>query len=398
MSTQNQNIPQADTHVILVSDQAAPNMLAALDSTIKPKYAKLMASKRMVHKGEYLQNVLRESGIQTELIQLPDIDNPDALSDAFMQLAVQLEEQQGEQQEGQGGTVALNLTGGTKLMALVAQSVAQASDWHSFYVDVYSDTAIWLDTANKGTRHELVEQLRLPHYLKGYGYSLGEDIQRSTPYSHDHYRLAEDMVLNVGSYERAIGTLNWLAAAAEQQQQLSVTLGRGERDSMSLYSLMDKCADAGLLHCKDNTLRFTDENARDFVKGGWLEMYVFNTLAALTGTLKIRDKAINLQVVSPRENQPNEIDVAFLARNRFFAIECKTANMQKGEKANDALYKLAENSKRIGGLGVQAMFVTYRPLNPPELRLARLLRLKVVHGEELMRLGDTLQRWVNGEA
>ena len=41
--------------------------------------------------------------------------------------------------------MALNVTGGNKLMALAAQAVAQAAGWPAFYVDVDTDQIIWLD-------------------------------------------------------------------------------------------------------------------------------------------------------------------------------------------------------------------------------------------------------------
>jgi hypothetical protein len=77
-------------------------------------------------------------------------------------------------------------------------------------------------------------------------------------------------------------------------------------------------------------------------------------------------------------------------------VECKTARMNhEGDlKANDTLYKLAENCRRIGGLGTRGMLATYRPLRESEMRLAKALNIEVVAGRDLNRLGERLKQWV----
>jgi hypothetical protein len=109
----------------------------------------------------------------------------------------------------------------------------------------------------------------------------------------------------------------------------------------------------------------------------------------------VRDDALNL-VVEDAGAVRNELDVAFLARNRLFVIECKTGRMDspKAAKANDALFKLAENCRRIGGLGTRGMLVSYRPLGEAERRLAGALNIARVTGAELARLKDAIRNWV----
>jgi hypothetical protein len=148
-----------------------------------------------------------------------------------------------------------------------------------------------------------------------------------------------------------------------------------------------------------DVLTFANEEARFFAKGGWLEHHVYQTVCQVTGSLGIRDKAANL-VVQDDIGTKSEIDVAFMARNRIFAIECKTARMDKPEapKANDTLHKLSDNCRRIGGLGTRGMLATYRPLRDSELRLAKALNIDVVAGNALSRLDDRLKQWVSPEA
>jgi hypothetical protein len=365
---------------MLVSDQAAANLLPALDPAMKPKEAVLLVSQKMTAKGNALQAVLKEVGIQTHVVRLPDEHNMSALETILMEVATQRE----------GQSLALNVTGGNKLMALAAQAVSQAAGWPAFYVDVDTDQVIWLDKTRPA--QALTQQLRLRHYLRGYGYTLGEGIDRPQPNA-AWQSLLQDLIINVGSLEEGIGQLNHLSQ--EAQRSLRVNLSPRQRDHHGLDALLRKFEHAQVLKRQGDAVVFPTEAARSFANGGWIEHHVYQTVCQVTGDLAIRDKAANLQVMDAN-GQPNEIDVAFLARNRLFMIECKTARMNHADdlKANDTLYKLKENCTRIGGLGTRGMLATYRPLRESEMRLAKALHIDVVAGRDLGRLSERLKQWV----
>ncbi|MDP2095895.1 MAG: DUF1887 family CARF protein [Hydrogenophaga sp.] len=370
----------AQIHLMLVSEQAAPNLLPALDPAMKPRQAVLLVSQKMVQRAQALQNVLKEVGIQTHTVPLPDEHNMAALESTLMDVAAQRD----------GQSIALNVTGGNKLMALAAQAVAQAAGWPAFYVDVDTDQIIWLDKTRPA--QALTQQLRLRHYLLGYGHTLAEGIDRPQPNA-AWQTLLQDLIVNVGSLEEAIGQLNHLSQ--EAFKNLRVTLSPRQRDHHGLDALLRKFETAHILKRQGDQLVFATEAARTFANGGWIEHHVYQTVCQVTGDLAIRDKAANLQV-RDSSGQPNEIDIAFMARNRLFMVECKTARMNHPDdlKANDTLYKLAENCRRIGGLGTRGMLATYRPLRPAEQRLAQALNIEVVANRDLARLGERLKQWV----
>jgi hypothetical protein len=380
----------AQIHIMLVSEQAAPNLLPALDPALKPKEAVLLVSKKMTKRADALQSVLQESGIKPIRISLADEHNLQALEEAIMNTAEILD----------GKSIAVNLTGGNKLMALAAQSVAQAAGWPVFYVDVDTDQIVWLDKTLPP--QSLTQQLRLPHYLRGYGYKLEANIERPLPNAL-WQTLINDLVLNVGSLSAAIGKLNYLAQ--QTGHGLKVHLSNEELDSRSLEALLRKFEQAQLLQLEGSNLQFQSESAKTFASGGWLEHYVYQTVCQITGKLEIRDKAANLKVIDPI-GQNNEIDVAFLARNRLFMIECKTSRMDNihSTKANDALYKLSENCRRIGGSSAKGMFVTYRNFYKdkdgkyPEKRLAEAIGIKTVSCEQLQSLDRHIKEWVRPAA
>lgn len=381
--------------ICLVSQQAAANLLPALDPTFKPEKVILVVTQKMRRQAENLQAVLRETVGKVEQLQLSNEQDYSQTQNELLELASELE----------GETVSLNITGGTKLMSVAAQSVAALSGWAMFYVDADTDQIIDLATPTgqpPRAPHAISQQLKLRHYLRSYGFDLTHKPQRIQANA-EQEKLTRKLVTQVSSLEGSIGALNGLAQVAEQRNSLSVELQGWQITDISLDVLLRYFEeDSGALKRVKNTLQFTDRAARDFVKGGWLELHAIQAIHRVTGPLKIRDKAIGLEVQDLGTNTKNELDIAFMARNRLFVIECKTARIDKPQsgdkdapKANDTLFKLAENCRRIGGLGTQGMLVSYRKLREPELKLADALKIQVVAGADIARLDEKIKAWVS---
>lgn len=306
------------------------------------------------------------------------------MQEALMEVATQHE----------GADIAFNLTGGTKLMALAAQSVAVAAGWKMFYVDLDTDEVIWLGD-NAAPRQKLGLQLRLAHYLRTYGYNPEGGVDRPMPVAL-HNDLLDTLVSQVGSLEQPLGKLNYLAQQAQEQGRLDVKMTHEQADSRELEALLRNFQDAAVLNATGDVIRFASPQDLAFAKGGWLEQHVFRVVTALHGALSLRDKAANLVVVDST-GVKNEMDVAFMAHNRLFVIECKTARMDSGvyPKANDTLFKLAEVCRWVGGLGTRAMLASYRPVRDSERKLAKALGIELVCGPELIRLRERIAGWVN---
>lgn len=375
-------MPLADIHLMLVSEQAAPNVLPALDAALKPVEAVLCTTAKMAERAADLEPVLRESGVKVSRLSLSNEHDFAKMQDELLSFAAQRD----------GELIAVNLTGGTKLMALAAQSVAKIAGWRVFYVDVDTDEVSWLD--EQVARHALAHQARLRHYLRAYGFQIDGGIERPQPLQRQS-DLLRTLIVQVGSLESPLSQLNWLAQQAEDARRLHVDLTPALSDSRSLDTLLRQFAEAGVLQLSGNRISFASEAERTFAKGGWLEEHVFRVITQVTGELGLRDKAAGLQVID-RSGAKNELDVSFLARNRLHVIECKTARMDRPEapKANDALFKLAEISRRVGGLGTRAMLASYRAVGESERRLAKALRVELVCGPELARLPERIHTWV----
>ena len=272
-------------HFLLVSAQAAPNVLPVLDPALKPAKAVLVVTQKMLKQADALQDVLIEAGVKVERVALPDEHDFSRMQDSLLDVATR----------HLGADIAFNLTGGTKLMALAAQSVAVAAGWKMFYVDLDTDQVIWLGN-NAAPRQKLGVHLRLTHYLRAYGYTPEGGVGRPMPVAL-HTDLLDTLVSQVGSLEQPLGKLNYLAQQAQDRGRLDITMTDEQADSRQLEALLRNFQSAAVLKVTGDVIRFASTQDRAFAKGGWLEQHVFRTVTALHGSLGLRDKAANLTVV-----------------------------------------------------------------------------------------------------
>lgn len=379
------------TQICLVSDQAAANLLPALDGSLQAGRIVLVVTAQMRQKAENLRKVLLQSSRQVEFCDISNAQDFHGMQNELLELAAR---------QPQGQEVMLNITGGTKLMSMAVQSVAEQAGWRMFYVDVHTDTIIWLDREPSAPQ-PLQQHLKLRHYLQSYGFALKEKPARPSA-SAAQQQLTQTLASQAHSLKDALSSLNALAQDAENRRSLSVPLPGNYQNNYPLQHLIDLFESVQALEQKGSALHFASEADRDFVKGGWLELHTMQALNQAHGAIGVQDKAIGLEVVHEATSTQNELDIAFMARNRLFVIECKTARIDKPQssggkprpaKANDTLFKLAENCSRIGGLGAKGMLVSYRALNDPEMRLAKALGIAVVAGQETAQLPQKLKQW-----
>lgn len=377
---------RAQTHVCLISQQATPNLTPLLDPGFAPKRVVMVVSAEMRARAGWLGDVLKARGVATETLEVADPWNLDALTD---QLVDWLYEQ------GDDASVALNVTGGTKPMAMAAQQAFMVAQKPVFYVHQQRDEVMWLSPRRPA--RPLVNGLKLADYLNAHGWQVLDRPPLPTP--HPSLRtLTAELVLNVGTMASALGVLNRCAHDCQERGQIHIRLDPRDLDNVSFISLVQKFEGAGACRLQDGALRFPDEASRFFCNGGWLEHHVAGVVGSLRERAGIQDLAINLKVRSKAnrlvgEGGSNELDIAFLAHNRLHIIECKTRSFQDRNSAAEAVYKL-DALTALGGLNTRAMLVSYRELIAGDRQRARDLNIHTTVGTALRNLEQDVLRWV----
>lgn len=381
--------PRFDTHVCLVSDQATPNLLPIFDEHWRPRRVVLAASPQMKARAGALDEVIRKRGVEVSHLALRNAYDYESLREDF---AAFLE-------RDESAVSALNVTGGTKLMAVAAQEMFGSAGRPAFYVSIETDQIVVI--GERGHSAPLSARVKIGEYLSAHGYRLRCD---ERPRIHAAERdMAARLVDRVGDHGRQLGQLNWLAQQAKGS--LSVTLTEMQDDSRAFGEVLALFEDAGRMVRQGRTVSFPDEASRRFVNGGWLELHVLQVLRDLQGSDGLGDMAVNLEIDHPNAATTNEIDAAFMFRNTLHLIECKTANLEQAgttgdDKATEAIYRM-ESLQRLGGLRTRCMIVDYRgafAASDANRKRAALSRIEVVSARELRDLkGQISRRWLRRE-
>ena len=379
-----------DVHVCLVSQQATPNLAPILASEFRPREVVLMVSRQMRQQADALAVVLQKYGVACEQIAIDDPYDIAKMTEQFLNLVVARESE----------LIGLNVTGGTKPMAIAAQEAFRLADKPVFYVHPETNAIQFLTVGFETLT--LPSKMRIEDYLSAHGYGIVGELQRQTTSGSSLKRLTDTLALNVVSFGRAIGSMNSLANKAQQGDMrgghqireacLDVEVDVGLLGDPGWLKLADLFAEAGVLKLVGNKLHFMDADTRFYANGGWLEDHVFEVSRAMT----LQDCALNVRVKNMFGigHSENEIDVALLSRNRLHLIECKTRNfLREGTHGADALYKL-DSLAALGGLNTRCLLVSYRELGAADKQRAKDLRVKTVEAHQLRDLKNQLQSWI----
>ena len=371
---------EVGVHFCLVSKQAAVNLLPV--EHYRPNAVVLFVSHEMQAQARDLQAAMLKSlpGLRINIISLADAWDLAGVRDAVW-----------GQLEGlccDVNQIAVNVTGGTKIMMLGALLAASAAGARCFYLNESDNSISLIDPdSNDGSRRmqKVRLQTKVETYLKAYGFQV-EDSSRMPSVSMPEKMLIESLI-NTPSFRDVMPLLNMLSTDRETEKALKVSFkGRIPPQNRAAFdALCDRFIQTGHLNIRGDIMTFPSEADRFFVAGGWLERYVFNTLS----DMKMKPEG-NITVIGDAKN---EIDVAFFHEGSLCIVECKTGNLSASEDANQVIYKL-ESLKKLGGIKTKLILVSYKPISAKSNIRATgdKTHILLIQGGQLKRLKDNLTR------
>lgn len=388
------------SHICLLSEQPTPNICPLLDRRTRADEVVFVVSEQQRPRLEHLRPVLKRYHIAVRELPIRQAYG------AVMETQQAIEGEIGRLREA-GRNVLVNATGGTKPMAIAAHMAAFNLEVPAFYV--HADRLDWLylppDTAH--TPFELEERLKLPDFLRTYGF---DSQLEPRSYLDGSEGLLHDLLIRPDAYASGVSALNFHAARAGNHAKLRSELQPGDPGNRSFQEVLDLFGNHGLLEIRNNALHFGDEERRFFCAGGWLEQHVLDTLHAMRGRLGARlndlQGSVTVSALDARTRPvKNEIDVAVLYDNALHTIECKARVFassrrpeEAGQAATQALYKLATLRRELGGIRARAMLVSYQPVQPHHRERAAALDIKLIAGNDLRHLSTSLRRWLEPAA
>ena len=384
--------PKYDVHFCLISDQAAPSLLPILDPDFKPKEAVFLVSDKMKSNAEALEKVFKEKNIKVTLVSIENIYDFQEMENCFIELIDQFD----------GKDIALNVTGGTKLMAIVAQNTFAMGGKPIFYVDSDNNQILFISRDEKGQsipNKMLNCQIDLKTYLSAYGMVYKSAKQPMT--SEQLITNLEPFIKQYDKYKDDIPLLNSYAA---ESQKSGFKVDFKHHKVKSFVTLLEELHHKNLLDFDRHRIDFRDTVHKDLLNGVWLEEITYK---AIENIKSIQDKALSLEVGNSSYDQSkhqyalknqgnqNEFDIAFMAKNRLHIIECKTQLMNKegGIKSEEILYKL-EALKNYGGLMTKKCLVSYFEVPESVKNRAKELHIEIIQGKDLQRLREKISNWI----
>ena len=383
-----------DIHVCLISAQAAPNLLPILDSEFKPKKAIFLVSKTMKQRAEYLAKTFEKLNVKVKLKNISDEFNFGLMEEEIFKLVEEYENE----------SIALNVTGGTKLMSIAAENAFSALGKPIFYIDTDSNHILFISKNEEQKwlpNLEMKAKNKIDIYLSAYGSTV---LSTQNPIEREKYLPAiEPFIKNYDNYTQVIPLLN-LHATLSQSNGYKSEYTKDNKKIGKLDELLLGLDYQGLLNYDGQTIDFKNREIKTFLNGGWLEDYTYFQLKEIAN---IEDIACGEDVANPKfklgkneyssENKgnKNEFDIVFMAKNKLHIIECKTQLMDKngGIKADDILYKL-ETLKDYGGLMTKKCLVSYFEVPEQVKNRANFLNIEIIQGKDLQRLKSKIQEWI----
>lgn len=312
-----------------------------------------------------------------------DDSSPQAMKDEALRLA---------SEELDGEDVVFHATGGTKLMVLaIHQQLLNLASGQGSYRLLYTDTAqqtlSWLD--DKPRQEPMADVLTLNELLLLRGYRTSNDTRPALiqQRASERAKITRFMGEKSAQLKGFLGALNYHAHRAIDGKSLTQELQYLPGGAPG--HLLQLAQESGLLTVDEayNQISFSTSEIAGYFGGGWVEEYVF---IKFTGTLAPSQYTLGAQIIHSMSKSQNEIDGIAVAQNRALIIECKA---RKQEQAQDAIYKLGQLVKQVGGLMARGLYVSAREVRDIDRNRAREYGVDVLAADELAGLSDYLRRW-----
>ncbi len=334
-------------HISLVSRQPMPNLIPALK--YKPTLVVLLATKEEKHTAENLKKVLEEKHVQSIIVkEFLEPYNLKKNREIVNKIIYKYKDE----------ILVLNITGGTKLMAISAFQCFTSKNLCSIYCDTEHNKIIKIQEDNM-EEEQINVSISVRDYLAAHGYEMNDELKS---------RELDSEFL--GIVDRNIISFSEFMEDAKRKTDFSKANSSWQNVNFSFHKNLDKIT---IKHHETNYKFATSMSG--FNNGRWLEELTFHKIQQMkeSGELDSNDIRMNVKLQS-RTNIRNEIDVAFTHNSKLHLISCKA----KFNDDKSDLYELDTLRTIAGGtFGAAFIIVTHKPSDAFTKR-ARELNIKVI--------------------
>ena len=366
---------QIINQICMVSDRNVAEVLGATIIKGETTVLHAITTPQMDKMALNLEKTCAALDIKCQLHRLPRHNEPDTLLNLLNAIHAEKPDE----------SWLVNLTGGTKLMAITVFAWAEEHGIPAIYIDTGKKT-IHIYQNGTWSSDLLPETLDYEALLTLYGFQIKNKKEKRLQ---DHWTpLLYKMAALASSLQgrQAIHTLNSRAWEATNTHSLYAPAHIG---TPSFQQILNLGKSMGKLDFSSLRVTFKDIESREWCKGLWLEDYAQSILEQLQKEGKINSWASSVIVES--EGVTNELDAVFTTNNRLFVLECKTAKI---DKQKSILYKADSIRGMLGKIYTQFMICSADYLKEEEKKRASNMGLQTVQGEDLKYLRNRILAWI----
>ena len=368
--------------IAIVAENGVDAISPAFDQRFGIQRITLLSTPALMPRARDLANIARAAGKACEVTSLLGSWRPSVMGDTLQQLL------DGQRRE----PWLINLSGANPALATTLFQLASERGIATFVIEPDNDKAVWLiRPAASDARTEsldVADHIGLRQYFASCGYELLNVVATLKQRNFRAERCSKFLADIALHHPRTLLRLNRAGAELDPQLRSFVRF-----DAVELQ-VLGFLVEQGYLHLHHHDrLQFASGEARNFLCGGWLEFFVFSTLAELAQTLPIADAALGL-TVRTRQQAASEFDVAFMANNHLYLIECKARAPRRSHGVGmEVLFKLGSLADQQG-LNSRAMLVSLSGPTPAEAQRAQSQHIELLSGGKLRDLRQHLQDWI----
>ena len=292
-----------------------------------------------------------------------------------------------------------NITGGTKLMSIAmdrASMLLGSARAESFYQS-RGQHVVWYQRQTNQIVYPINSNLNLQQRVLSRGYQITKQ-QPITDISLEQLRYAQiliDVMKNdFQKGRRFCSFINKLASMSDDENSLNVHFDNIQAEQAEGLEVLAQITQEAFFSFDSisSVIQFKSEETREYMKGGWLEVYSgYECYKALIGLNPQAELAINVEL--KKKDTPNEMDVMFIHHAHLYCIECKTAKTMAHEQAKDVLYKLS-SLQDFGGINQKQAVVSLYSLKDYNLTRANNSEIRIFQERDLLNLSQLISEWL----
>lgn len=378
-----------DIHVCLISAQAAANLLPVLDTNFKPKEAIFVVSQDMTEEANALKLVFEAQGINVRQTYIEKVSDFEYLEKHFTLIC----------EENKDKNIALNATGGTKAMVIASNNVFRKYHKAVFYLEARYNCISFLYHSKEGNYFpdfDLDSEITLETYLAAYGIRTNPTITNINPTRLNAMIAA--FINGYNTFHPYVYKLNWYS---NRMKNFKAELLPDDLTDTKFMNLLNQLSTAdknkGIIKFDGKVIDYKNHDEKFFANGGWFEEFAYMRLKENTSVkdiqcgLHVNNDIYGNEYLNEDFNR-NELDVAFIAKDKLHIIECKTSQMSANEGAK-YIYKL-EALKKYGGSMTKTCLVSYEKVPYVVKQRAKAAGVHIISGFDLKEFDKHIAKWI----